>query len=73
MDDELKNIEMQPVETQDVAAPDSSVPSVDTAPSVDTVPSADDKRRPWYYVKRIDRYIIKNFLGTFFFAIVVLN
>ena len=34
------------------------------------VPSS--KRYPWYYVKRFDRYIIKNFLGTFFFAILLL-
>ena len=30
------------------------------------------QRRPWYYVKRFDRYIIKHFLGTFFFAILLL-
>ncbi len=30
------------------------------------------KRYPWYYVKRFDRYIIKHFLGTFFFAILLL-
>ncbi len=30
------------------------------------------RRYPWYYVKRIDRYIVKNFLGTFFFAILLL-
>jgi len=30
------------------------------------------KHRPWWYVKRFDRYIIKYFLGTFFFAILLL-
>ncbi len=28
--------------------------------------------RPWYFVKHFDRYIIKHFLGTFFFAILLL-
>ena len=54
---------MKPVETQNPASPDLSV----QPPKQDT-----RKRYPWYYVKRFDRYIIKNFLGTFFFAILLL-
>ena len=68
----------QPVETQNLASPTDSVQSVDSinsVDSVDSVPSASPaplKRYPWYYVKRFDRYIIKHFLGTFFFAILLL-
>ena len=68
----------QPVETQNLASPTDSVQSVDSINSVysvDSVPSASPaplKRYPWYYVKRFDRYIIKHFLGTFFFAILLL-
>ena len=63
MEEELKNIEMQPVEEQNQP--------VNTADSVQpAAPAA--KRYPWYYVKRFDRYIMKNFLGTFFFAILLL-
>ena len=65
MEEELKNME-QPVETQNVATPADSVQSVGSAPSTPL------KRYPWYYVKRFDRYIIKHFLGTFFFAILLL-
>ena len=54
---------MKPVETQNPASPGLPVQ-----------PTKQDtrKRYPWYYVKRFDRYIIKNFLGTFFFAILLL-
>ena len=74
MEENLKNME-QPVETQNLASPTDSVQSVN---SVDSVPSVSPtspvplKRYPWYYVKRFDRYIIKHFLGTFFFAILLL-
>ena len=77
MEENLKNME-QPVETQNLASPTDSVQSVDSinsVDSVDSVPSASPaplKRYPWYYVKRFDRYIIKHFLGTFFFAILLL-
>ena len=69
MEEELKNIENQPVETQNLASPAGSVQSVDSTPSV--TPDT-RKRYPWYYVKRFDRYIVKHFLGTFFFAILLL-
>ena len=68
----------QPVETQNLASPTDAVQSVDSINSVDSVPSVPSaspaplKRYPWYYVKRFDRYIIKHFLGTFFFAILLL-
>ena len=65
MEEELKNME-QPVETQNLASPADSVQSVDSASSKPL------KRYPWYYVTRFDRYIIKHFLGTFFFAILLL-
>lgn len=68
MEENMKNIENLPVETQDLATPTSPVDSVN---SVKSSP-APRKRYPWYYVKRIDRYIIKHFLGTFFFAILLL-
>ena len=85
MEEELKNME-QPVETQNLASPTDSVPSDNSVNSVDSVPSVESvdpvppvdsatpplKRYPWYYVKRFDRYIIKHFLGTFFFAILLL-
>ena len=85
MEEELKNKE-QPVETQNLASPTDSVPSDNSVDSVESVPSVDSvdsvppvgsaapplKRYPWYYVKRFDRYIIKHFLGTFFFAILLL-
>ena len=68
MEEELKNIE-QPVETQNLASPAESVQEDQLVqpPKQDT-----RKRYPWYYVKRFDRYIVKNFLGTFFFAILLL-
>ena len=72
MGEELKNIAQQPLEeTPDVATPADAVQSVD---SVDPVNSAKPPRNryPWYYVKRFDRYIVKYFLGTFFFAILLL-
>ena len=65
----------QPVETQNLASPTDtvqSVNSVDSVPSVSPASPAPLKRYPWYYVKRFDRYIIKHFLGTFFFAILLL-
>ncbi len=65
----------QPVETQNIASPTDtvqSVNSVDSVPSVSPASPAPLKRYPWYYVKRFDRYIIKHFLGTFFFAILLL-
>ena len=65
----------QPVETQNLASPTDavqSVDSVDSVPSVSPASPAPLKRYPWYYVKRFDRYIIKHFLGTFFFAILLL-
>ena len=70
MEDQLNNIEQPAIETQNPAPPDASVQSVDSVNSVSPVEPA--KNRPWYYVKRFDRYIIKNFLGTFFFAILLL-
>ena len=61
MEEELKDIEqLEPV----------SEPSEPTELSVSSEPAL--KRYPWYYVKRFDRYIIKHFLGTFFFAILLL-
>ena len=65
------------VETQNPVYPVPSVESVDSADSADSADSVSSvippaKCYPWYYVKRIDRYIIKNFLGTFFFAILLL-
>ena len=74
MEENLKNME-QPVETQNLASPTDtvqSVNSVDSVPSVSPASPAPLKRYPWYYVKRFDRYIIKHFLGTFFFAILLL-
>ena len=74
MEENLKNME-QPVETQNLASPTDSVQSVnsvDSVPSVSPASPAPLKRYPWYYVKRFDRYIIKHFLGTFFFAILLL-
>ena len=63
MEEELNDIALQPVETQNLASPEQPNPS----------PEKDARKRyPWYYVKRFDRYIIKNFLGTFFFAILLL-
>ena len=50
--------------------------SISTQPAQEvqeTQPVQDSRKRyPWYYVKRFDRYIIKHFLGTFFFAILLL-
>ena len=63
MEEELNDIALQPVETQNIASPEQSKPAPEKAAR---------KRYPWYYVKRFDRYIIKNFLGTFFFAILLL-
>ena len=74
MEENLKNME-QPVETQNLASPTDSVQSVNSVDSVPSVSPASPvplKRYPWYYVKRFDRYIIKHFLGTFFFAILLL-
>ena len=62
----------QPVETQNLASPTDSVQSVNSVPSVSPASPAPLKHYPWYYVKRFDRYIIKHFLGTFFFAILLL-
>ena len=75
MEDQLKDIEkQQPVETQNLASPTDAVQSVDSVESAPPVESSapSRKRYPWYHVKRIDRYIIKHFLGTFFFAILLL-
>ena len=83
MEEELKNKE-QPVETQNLASPDQPVQEVQPiqeAQEVQPVQESQEsqplkkdtrKRYPWYYVKRFDRYIIKKFLGTFFFAILLL-
>ena len=61
MEEELKDIEqLEPV----------SEPSEPTELTQSSEPAL--KRYPWYYVKRFDRYIIKHFLGTFFFAILLL-
>ena len=49
MEEELKNIE-QPVETQNLVSPER--PIQDVHPVQDA-----GKRYPWYYVKRIDRYM----------------
>ena len=50
------------------------MPDGEQQPAAVTLDAKRDTRRryPWYYVKRIDRYIVKNFLGTFFFAILLL-
>ena len=59
MEEELKDIELQEIsETSEISEPSEKEDAV--------------QRRPWYYVKRFDRYIIKHFLGTFFFAILLL-
>ena len=65
MEEELKDIELQEIsETSEISEPSEvSEPSE----KEDAI-----QRRPWYYVKRFDRYIIKHFLGTFFFAILLL-
>ena len=76
MEEELKDIETrQPLpEVSENSEPseisESSEISEPSEPSKASEPSR--KRYPWYYVKRFDRYIIKNFLGTFFFAILLL-
>ena len=60
MEEEVKDIALQ--QPAEEGTPPSSPVAVADA----------EKRRPWYYVKRFDRYIIKKFLGTFFFAILLL-
>ena len=84
MEEELNDIALQPVETQNLASPDQPVQEVQPiqeAQEVQPVQESQEsqplkkdtrKRYPWYYVKRFDRYIIKKFLGTFFFAILLL-
>jgi len=37
-----------------------------------TATAKQPQQRPWWFVKHFDRYIIKYFLGTFFFAILLL-
>ena len=71
MEEELKNIE-QPVETQNLASPDQPAQEIHEVQPVQPPKQDTRKRYPWYYVKRFDRYIIKNFLGTFLFAILLL-
>ena len=88
MEEELKNMEQpvetqnlasptDSVQSDNSVESVPSVESIESVDSVDSVPPVESsapsmKRYPWYYVKRFDRYIIKHFLGTFFFAILLL-
>jgi len=56
--------------TTTVQASDTPMPSTEQEQQSQTAPQP--TKRPWYYIKRFDRYIIKHFLGTFFFAILLL-
>ena len=78
MEEELKDIEQVAIpeitgnsENSELSE-NSEVSEVSEVSENSEVSKKDESRRPWYYVKRFDRYIIKNFLGTFFFAILLL-
>ena len=74
MEEELRDIEQQPVQEVQDLQPVRDLQPVQSVQEVQDLKQVQDtrKRYPWYYVKRFDRYIIKHFLGTFFFAILLL-